>query len=88
MVQLADGRICCIYGDRDASKMCGRYSSDNGETWAPEFVIRSNYATTDDWSDMGYPRLLKRSDGRLVAVYYWASPERPQQYIEAAIWKP
>ena len=88
MVQLDDGRLCCIYGDRDASKVCGKYSSDNGKTWGTEFTIRGNYGSTDDWADMGYPRLLKRADGRLVAVYYWASPERPQHYIEAAIWKP
>jgi hypothetical protein len=88
MVQLADGRICCIYGDRDASKICGKYSRDAGKTWSPEFTIRSNYATSDDWSDMGYPRLLKRSDGLLVAVYYWSSPQHPQHYIEAAIWNP
>lgn len=88
MVQLADSRLCCIYGDRDASEICGKYSRDAGKTWGSEFTIRSNYATRDDWSDMGYPRLLKRSDGRLVAVYYWSSPKHPQHYIEAAIWNP
>lgn len=88
MVRLDDGRLCCIYGDRDAAKMAGKYSSDGGQTWGAEFTIRTNYTKSDDWADMGYPRLLKRPDGHLVAVYYWASPEHPQNYIEAAIWKP
>ena len=88
MVQLDDGRLCCVYGDRDVSKICGKYSADGGKTWGAEFDIRSSYAADDDWSDMGYPRLLKRSDGRLVAIYYWSSPVHPQQYIEAAIWTP
>ena len=88
MVKLDDDRLCCIYGDRDAQQLCGKYSNDAGKTWGAEFVIRSQYKKTDDWADMGYPRLLKRSDGKLVAVYYWSSPERPQHYIEASIWKP
>lgn len=88
LTRLEDGRLCCVYGDRDAAKICGKYSSDGGLTWGDEFTIRTGYATGDDWPDMGYPRLLKRSDGKLVAVYYWASPEHPEQYIEAAIWQP
>jgi hypothetical protein len=91
LVQLDDGRLCCIYGDRDAGKICGKYSSDSGKSWGLEFTLRQNYEKSndaDDWADMGYPRLLKRADGQLVAVYYWASPEHPQHYIEAAIWRP
>jgi hypothetical protein len=88
LVPLDDGRLCCVYGDRDTSKIAGKYSSDDGRTWGTEFTIRSNYAKSDDWADMGYPRLLKRTDGKLVAVYYWASSEHPQNYIEAATWKP
>ncbi|MEO2047638.1 MAG: sialidase family protein [Pirellulales bacterium] len=91
MVQLDDGRVCCIYGDRDTAKLCGKYSSDSGKTWGSEFTLRDNYEKSndsDDWADMGYPRLLKRSDGHLVAVYYWASQKHPQHYIEATIWKP
>lgn len=87
-VKLADGRLCCIYGDRDAQKMAGKYSNDNGRTWGEEFVIREAYESTDGWADMGYPRLVQRTDGKLVCMYYWADPEHPQQYIAASIWTP
>lgn len=53
-----------------------------------EIVLRSKYGSLDSWADMGYVRLLERSDGKLVAMYYWASPEHPQQYIAASIWQP
>ncbi|GMV93057.1 MAG: hypothetical protein AMXMBFR82_28350 [Candidatus Hydrogenedentota bacterium] len=88
LVRLADGRLCCIYGDRDTGKMCGKYSADDGATWGEEFVIRESYQSEDEWADMGYPRLVQRTDGKLVAMYYWASPEHPQQYIAASIWTP
>lgn len=88
LVRLDDGRLCCIYGDRDTGKMCGKYSADEGATWGEEFVIRESYQSVDEWADMGYPRLIQRTDGKLVAMYYWASPELPQQYIAASIWTP
>ena len=88
LLQLVDGRLCCIYGDRDVGKICGKYSQDEGQTWGPEFVIRDDYVDADDWTDMGYPRLLQRADGKLVALYYWASPDHPQHYIAASIWQP
>jgi len=88
LVRLDDGRLCCVYGDRDTGKMCGKYSADEGATWGDEFIIRESYQSVDEWADMGYPRLVQRTDGKLVAMYYWASPEHPQQYIAASIWTP
>ncbi len=88
LLKLADGRLCCVYGDRDAGKIAGKYSSDGGRTWSTEFTVREGYTLSDDWNDMGYVRLLERMDGKLVAVYYWASPEHPQQHIAASIWEP
>ncbi|MCC6694374.1 MAG: exo-alpha-sialidase [Candidatus Hydrogenedentes bacterium] len=88
LVELADGRVCCIYGDRDAKTIAGRYSSDQGLTWGEEFVVRRDYQSVDEWADLGYPRLVQRTDGRLVAMYYWATAERPQQHIAASIWDP
>ena len=51
MVQLDDGRLCCIYGDRDTAKLCGKYSSDSGKTWGSEFTLRDNYEKSDDSDD-------------------------------------
>ncbi|HRI88020.1 MAG TPA: sialidase family protein [Candidatus Hydrogenedentes bacterium] len=88
LVELDDGRLCCIYGDRDARIVAGKYSSDRGATWGPEFTIRDGYLAKDDWADMGYPRLLKRGDGKLAALYYWATDENPQHFIACSIWDP
>lgn len=87
-VQLKDGRLACIYGDRQAREIRGRYSTDDGKTWGDEFVIRSDFAALDDDPDLGYTRLVQRTDGKLVAMYYWATADHPQQHIAASIWTP
>lgn len=87
-VQLKDGRLVCLYGDRQVKEIRGRSSADNGASWGEEFVIRDDYGSLDDDPDLGYTRLVQRGDGKLVAMYYWATPEHPQQYIAASIWTP
>jgi len=88
LLNLKDGRLLCIYGDRHNSRMSGKYSIDEGKTWGDEFIIRDNFKDMDsDW-DFGYPRLVQLKNGKLVAIYYWASPEHPQQHIEVSIWDP
>ncbi|MCA9040464.1 MAG: exo-alpha-sialidase [Planctomycetaceae bacterium] len=96
LVLLQDGRLCCIYGDRLVGEIRGRYSSDKGETWGPEFIIRDDFHSLPDdpdsqrslSTDCGYPRLVQRPDGKLVAMYYWATAEHPEQHIAATIWTP
>ena len=34
------------------------------------------------------PRMVERADGRIVTMYYWASPGLPEQQIAATIWDP
>jgi hypothetical protein len=84
---LRDGSLCVAYGNRDHRRIMARYSIDEGKTWGDEFVIRENNPDYPD-ADIGYPRLVCRRDGSLVAVYYWVSREDPVQYIEAARWIP
>ena len=43
LLLLRDGRICCIYGDRDVGEIRGRYSRDDGASWGPEFIIRDDF---------------------------------------------
>lgn len=90
MVKLDDGRLCAIYGNRTTLQILGRYSNDNGATWEPEFVIRDDFIQTETgrMRDLGYPRIVQTKEGNLVAIYYWATNENPQQYIAASIWKP
>ena len=89
LVKLEDGRIACIYGDRDHGRIAGRYSKDSGITWGEEFIVRDNFTdfVNSNW-DFGYPVIAQRTDGNLVSLYYWASSENLQQYIAASIWKP
>ncbi|MDQ7817963.1 MAG: sialidase family protein [Melioribacteraceae bacterium] len=90
LVKLNDGRLCAVYGDRNSSRIVGRYSSDDGKTWTEEFVIRDNFYTRErqDMKDLGYCRVVQNRDGEVVAIYYWATEENPEQHIAASIWKP
>jgi hypothetical protein len=85
LVVMADGRLCCVYGDRTERKMLARYSADAGKTWDEPIVLREDFHSVNGWPDLGYPRLFKRPDGRLVAAYFWCTKERPQTHIEATV---
>lgn len=88
MIRMADGRICCVYGNRNCRIMLARYSEDEGKTWGMEQVLRDNFQSINGFADLGYPRLFQRPDGRLVAVYFWCSPEKTETHIEATIFTP
>jgi hypothetical protein len=83
---LADGRLCCVYGQRSRRQILARYSRDGGQTWSDPQVLREGYHSLEEDADLGYPRLAQRSDGQLTAIYYWACRERPHQHIAATIW--
>jgi hypothetical protein len=87
MVAMADGRLCCVYGNRLERRMLARFTPDGGATWGEPVVIRNGFSSANGFADLGYPRLYQRRDGRLVAVYFWCTPERPQTHIEATIFK-
>jgi hypothetical protein len=88
LVRLTDGRLCCVYGQRNTRQMIARYSEDEGVSWEQAIVLRDDYASVEQDQDLGYPRLVQRSDGYLVAIYYWATADRPHQHIAATIWDP
>lgn len=88
LIRLADGRLCCAYGNRTTRRMLARTSADGGRTWSGETVVRDGYHSGHDDADFGYPRLVQRADGKVVAIYYWADKARPQQHIAASIWRP
>jgi len=85
MVRTRDGRLCCVYGNRSRRQIIARVSADSGATWGPEHVLREDFRSVNGQPDLGYPRLFSRPDGKLVAVYFWCTPERPQTHIEATI---
>jgi hypothetical protein len=100
LVQLEDGRLVLVYIFRrggwnidekveNNSSVCARISSDNGRSWGNEIVLRENDGAN---SDVGYPKLVIRPDGKLVITYYWNhslfEDKSPYRYIAATIWEP
>lgn len=91
MVKLKDGRVCLIYGyrsDPDGTKTSdirARLSSDKGKTWSKDYILRND----GSGRDIGYPRVVQRPDGKIVAIYYFMDKQTgPERYIGASIWTP
>ncbi len=86
MIQLADGRICLIYGFRgEPYSIRAMLSADNGRTWDDEILLRADGSSRD----IGYVRAVQRPDGKVVAVYYFSDARTgPERYIGATIWDP
>jgi hypothetical protein len=93
LIQLPDGRLVLAYifrnRDAEGSSVCIKISSDEGKTWGPEISLREKEGAS---GDSGYPRIVRRSDGKLVITYYWnhaLNPDMPPyRYIAATIWDP
>ena len=84
-----DGRICCVYGNRDRATIEAVLSHDAGESWSAPMVLRNDYQK-DSFGDpdLGYCRLARNAAGELVAIYYWANAEHPHHHIAATRWRP
>ena len=76
LVQMADGRVVCVYGYRvGPSGIRARVSEDCGESWGGEIVLRDDGGS---W-DLGYPRVIEHEPGRLLAIYYMNRADDPIQ---------
>jgi hypothetical protein len=86
LIRLRDGRLCYAYGYRAAPfRICAKLSGDGGRRWGPEIVLRDDGANRD----IGYPRMVQRTDGKVVVVYYFNDRKTgPERYIAATIWDP
>jgi hypothetical protein len=85
MLKLRDGRLCITYGVR--AKPFGiraKLSSDQGQTWGPELLLRDD----GGGRDLGYPRSVQRMDGKVVTLYYFNHDPNQTRYIVATIWDP
>jgi hypothetical protein len=85
MIRLKDGRLCLTYGYR--AKPFGiraRLSEDSGRTWNREVILRDD----GGGRDLGYPRTVQRSDGKVVTVYYFHDQPNGDRYVAATIWDP
>ena len=89
LTELADGRLCCVFGERATCRIIVKYTMDQGKTWGRDLVLRSDFER-DSFGDpdLGYARVTQRGDGKMVAIYYWATRENPHQHIAATIWDP
>lgn len=91
LVKLRDGRLALgyIFRSDEGSRVCAKFSSDEGQTWSDEVVLRGDDGAN---RDVGYPRMLQRPDGNLVIVYYWNNVLQegslPYRYIAATIFDP
>lgn len=62
------------------------YSSDKGKTWAKPQVIMDGFWSKDkQLNDLGYPRVVCRKDGKMVALYYY-STKTHLHHLRASIW--
>ena len=85
LVKLPDGRLAAAWGVRSPPfGIHGRVSSDHGQTWGPELVLRADGRKYD----LGYCRSVVRTDGRVVTIYYYTTEQRPENHIAATIWSP
>jgi len=85
ILKLKDGRLCVNYGFRGKPfVVCAQFSSDNGRTWSKPIILRDG---ARNW-DFGYPVSLQRPDGKVLTVYYFATPDNRDQFIAATIWDP
>ena len=87
LARLKDGRLCCVYGCRTRRKIFARFSGNEASHWDAEIPLRDDFSALDEDADFGYPRLVQRRDGKLVAMYYWATRRIPQQHIAVTILK-
>jgi hypothetical protein len=85
MIRLKDDRLCLTYGYRaEPYEIRARLSSDGGHIWDRELTIRGN----GGGRDIGYPRSVQRTDGKIVTVYYFHDRPLGDRYIAATIWEP
>jgi len=85
LLRLPDGRLCLTYGVRARPLgIRARLSTDQGKNWGDAVVLRDDGGSTD----LGYVRSVVRSDGNVVAVYYYSDRSGPTRYIAATIWDP
>ncbi len=83
LLQLADGRIVCVYGRREAPfGIRAVISEDGGKTWGKEMVL-----SEAPNKDLGYPSTVQLVDGTLLTVYYKIVPPATKTAICYTKWK-
>ena len=87
LVELADGKIVCVYGRRLADPGFGEFaciSDDGGLTWdgANEIMLSPSFC-----GDLGYPATCILADGALLTVYYQRRTPDEKPCLMATKWR-
>lgn len=83
-----DGRLCVVYGERNKGTIRVIYSADQGKTWGePQILMEGFYSEDMELNDLGYPRVIRRKDGKMVAIYYYSTREN-LHHLRATTWRP
>jgi hypothetical protein len=86
MTRLQDGRLLVVYGNRSLRMILCRLSADGGRSWGREIILRDDFLKGDHgFADFGYPRVTQRADGKVVALYYFATETHREQHIACSI---
>jgi hypothetical protein len=83
LIDYGGSRLCCAYGNRTNRSINVVFSDNGGIDWTSPRILAASSNR-----DLGYPRLFKRDDGKLVCVYYIASSPRDPARIDACIFDP
>jgi hypothetical protein len=76
------GTLAVVYGCREPPfGIRMRTSTDGGNGWSEEKVIRDDGGTPD----LGYPRIVARHDGSLLTIYYFNQGKGEERYIAASL---
>ena len=85
---MADGRFVAVFGERKSGTIQLAYSSDEGKTWGtPQILFDAFWSEDMELDDLGYPRVVRRSDGKMVAIFYYSTRDH-LHHIHATIWEP
>ncbi len=94
LVKVDDGRLVLVYAARRRTSgepsISAKVSMDGGRTWSAEIRLRDqDYRGPDRFGDVdiGYSRAYVRPDGKIVAVYYWATAARREEHLAATIFE-
>ncbi|MDP6113556.1 MAG: sialidase family protein, partial [Planctomycetota bacterium] len=67
LLRHSSGALVCVFGfRREPYGQRAMVSTDGGETWGPDIILRDD---APNW-DLGYPASVEMPGGRIFTIYY------------------